>query len=238
MITPHRTLGPDGGGRRHRSRPVHEPCHGVAPEAWRHGRGRRCAHGTGHGRPRHLNRARNAGGDSKGRHGQMPREARASYDANIKARNDLELEQSRSTDQYLYSVGAISQDTSTRSKQVPRPHGGFQCARGWVQDGDAASVSRAYTADKAERRMPCAASVTCTCARAAQASSATVMLRRARLSRRARRLLARRNSHLNVDCTLAGERCGHSQARHGGRVTIDALGADYPQDRLREPLHG
>ena len=64
------------------------------------------------------------GADRGGQRGAGParadaREARASYDANfIKARNDLELEQSKyERNQYLYSIGAISQDTLDKVKQ-------------------------------------------------------------------------------------------------------------------------
>ena len=82
------------------------------------------------------------------------REARASYDANyIKARNDLELEQSKyERNQYLYSIGAISQDTLDKVKQeYLASKATFDVLADQVQDGDAASVqSKVYTADKAE----------------------------------------------------------------------------------------
>ena len=83
------------------------------------------------------------------------REATASYDANyLKARNDLELETSKyERNQYLFSIGAISQDTLDRVKQeYLASQAAFDILADQVQDGDAASVqSKQYTAEKAER---------------------------------------------------------------------------------------
>ena len=163
------------------------------------------------------------------------REARASYDANfIKARNDLELEQSKyERNQYLYSIGAISQDTLDSVKQeYLASQAAFNVLADQVQDGDAASVqSKAYTADKAEH--------------------ATDALRRQRddMYLRAPRagVIGNRNveageivsagtkvfslvdnSHLNVDCTLAESDAAILKPGMEVQVTIDALGADYP----------
>ena len=163
------------------------------------------------------------------------REARASYDANyIKARNDLELEQSKyERNQYLYSIGAISQDTLDKVKQeYLASKATFDVLADQVQDGDAASVqSKVYTADKAEH--------------------ATDALRRQRedMYLRAPRagVIGYRNveageivsagtkvfslvdtSHLNVDCTLAESDAAILKPGMEVEVTIDALGADYP----------
>ena len=82
------------------------------------------------------------------------REARASYDANyIKARNDLELEQAKyERNEYLYSIGAISQDTLDSVKQeYLASKAAFDVLADQVEGGSAASVeSKAYTAEKAQ----------------------------------------------------------------------------------------
>ena len=162
------------------------------------------------------------------------REARASYDANyIKARNDLELEQSKyERNQYLYSIGAISQDTLDKVKQeYLASNATFDVLADQVQDGDAASVqSKVYTADKAEH--------------------ATDALRRQRedMYLRAPRagVIGYRNveageivsagtkvfslvdtSHLNVDCTLAESDAAILKPGMDVQVTVDALGEDY-----------
>lgn len=162
------------------------------------------------------------------------REARASYDANyIKARNDLELEQSKyERNQYLYSIGAISQDTLDKVKQeYLASKATFDVLADQVQDGDAASVqSKVYTADKAEH--------------------ATDALRRQRedMYLRAPRagVIGYRNveageivsagtkvfslvdtSHLNVDCTLAESDAVILKPGMDVQVTVDALGEDY-----------
>lgn len=163
------------------------------------------------------------------------REARASYDANyLKARNDLELEQSKyERNQYLYSIGAISQDTLDSVKQeYLASKAAFDVLADQVEGGNAASVeSKSYTAQKAER--------------------ATDALRRQRedMYLRAPRdgVIGYRNaevgaivsagtkvfslvdnSHLNVDCTLAESDAAILKPGMEVEVTIDALGADYP----------
>lgn len=163
------------------------------------------------------------------------REARASYDANyIKARNDLELEQSKyERNQYLYSIGAISQDTLDSVKQeYLASKAAFDVLADQVEGGSAASVeSKAYTAEKS--------------------AHATDALRRQRedMYLRAPRagVIGYRNveageivsagtkvfslvdtSHLNVDCTLAESDAAILKPGMEVEVTIDALGADYP----------
>ena len=157
------------------------------------------------------------------------REARASYDANyIKARNDLELEQSKyERNQYLYSIGAISQDTLDSVKQeYLASKAAFDVLADQVEGGSAASVeSKAYTAEKS--------------------AHATDALRRLRAPRAG--VIGYRNveageivsagtkvfslvdtSHLNVDCTLAESDAAILKPGMEVEVTIDALGADYP----------
>lgn len=163
------------------------------------------------------------------------REARASYDANyIKARNDLELEQSKyERNQYLYSIGAISQDTLDSVKQeYLASKAAFDVLADQVEGGSAASVeSKAYTAEKS--------------------AHATDALRRQRedMYLRAPRagVIGYRNveageivsagtkvfslvdtSHLNVDCTLAESDAAILKPGMDVQVTVDALGADYP----------
>lgn len=162
------------------------------------------------------------------------REARASYDANyIKARNDLELEQSKyERNQYLYSIGAISQDTLDSVKQeYLASKAAFDVLADQVEGGSAASVeSKAYTAEKS--------------------AHATDALRRQRedMYLRAPRagVIGYRNveageivsagtkvfslvdtSHLNVDCTLAESDAAILKPGMDVQVTVDALGEDY-----------
>lgn len=163
------------------------------------------------------------------------REAVASYDANyLKARNDLELETSKyERNQYLFSIGAISQDTLDSVKQeYLASQAAFNVLADQVQNGDAASVqSKQYTAEKAER--------------------ATDALRRQRedMYLRAPRdgVIGYRNveagaivsagtkvfslvdnSHINVDCTLSESDAAILKTGMAVQVTIDALGTDYP----------
>ncbi len=163
------------------------------------------------------------------------REARASYDANfIKARNDLELEQSKyERNQYLYSIGAISQDTLDSVKQeYLASQAAFNVLADQVQDGDAASVqSKAYTADKAEHatdalrrqrddmylRAPRAGVIGYRNVEAGEIVSAGTKV-----------FSLVDNSHLNVDCTLAESDAAILKPGMEVQVTIDALGADYP----------
>lgn len=162
------------------------------------------------------------------------REARASYDANyIKARNDLELEQAKyERNEYLYSIGAISQDTLDSVKQeYLASKAAFDVLADQVEGGHAASVeSKAYTAEKAQH--------------------ATDALRRQRedMYLRAPRagVIGYRNaevgaivsagtkvfslvdtSHINVDCTIAEADAAILKAGLPVEVTIDALGEDY-----------
>lgn len=162
------------------------------------------------------------------------REARASYDANyIKARNDLELEQAKyERNEYLYSIGAISQDTLDSVKQgYLASKAAFDVLADQVEGGSAASVeSKAYTAEKAQH--------------------ATDALRRQRedMYLRAPRsgVIGYRNaevgaivsagtkvfslvdtSHINVDCTIAEADAAILKTGLPVEVTIDALGEDY-----------
>ena len=161
------------------------------------------------------------------------REARASYDANyIKARNDLELEQAKyERNEYLYSIGAISQDTLDSVKQeYLASKAAFDVLADQVEGGSAASVeSKAYTAEKAQH--------------------ATDALRRQRedMYLRAPRsgVIGYRNaevgaivsagtkvfslvdtSHINVDCTIAEADAAILKTGLPVEVTIDALGED------------
>ena len=163
------------------------------------------------------------------------REARASYDANyIKARNDLELEQSKyERNQYLYSIGAISQDTLDKVKQeYLASKATFDVLADQVQNGDAASVqSKVYTADKAEHatdalrrqredmylRAPRAGVIGYRNVEAGEIVSAGTKV-----------FSLVDNSHLNVDCTLAESDAAILKPGMEVEVTIDALGADYP----------
>lgn len=163
------------------------------------------------------------------------REARASYDANyIKARNDLELEQSKyERNEYLYSIGAISQDTLDKVKQeYLASKAAFDVLAGQVEGGSAASVeSKAYTAEKAQHatdalrrqredmylRAPRAGVIGYRNVEAGEIVSAGTKV-----------FSLVDNSHLNVDCTLAESDAAILKPGMEVQVTIDALGADYP----------
>ena len=163
------------------------------------------------------------------------REARASYDANyLKARNDFELEQSKyERNQYLYSIGAISQDTLDSVKQeYLASKAAFDVLADQVEGGNAASVeSKSYTAQKAERatdalrrqredmylRAPRAGVIGYRNVEAGEIVSAGTKV-----------FSLVDNSHLNVDCTLAESDAAILKPGMEVEVTIDALGADYP----------
>lgn len=163
------------------------------------------------------------------------REARASYDANyIKARNDLELEQSKyERNQYLYSIGAISQDTLDSVKQeYLASKAAFDVLADQVEGGSAASVeSKAYTAEKSAHatdalrrqredmylRAPRAGVIGYRNVEAGEIVSAGTKV-----------FSLVDNSHLNVDCTLAESDAAILKPGMEVEVTIDALGADYP----------
>ena len=156
------------------------------------------------------------------------REARASYDANyIKARNDLER------NQYLYSIGAISQDTLDSVKQeYLASKAAFDVLADQVEGGSAASVeSKAYTAEKSAHatdalrrqredmylRAPRAGVIGYRNVEAGEIVSAGTKV-----------FSLVDNSHLNVDCTLAESDAAILKPGMEVEVTIDALGADYP----------
>lgn len=141
------------------------------------------------------------------------REARASYDANyIKARNDLELEQAKyERNEYLYSIGAISQDTLDSVKQEYL-------------------ASKAYTAEKAQHATD-----------ALRRQREDMYLRAPRsgvigyrnaevgaiVSAGTKVFSLVDTSHINVDCTIAEADAAILKAGLPVEVTIDALGEDY-----------
>lgn len=161
------------------------------------------------------------------------REARASYDANyIKARNDLE-QSKYERNQYLYSIGAISQDTLDSVKQeYLASQAAFNVLADQVEGGSAASVeSKAYTAEKSAHatdalrrqredmylRAPRAGVIGYRNVEAGEIVSAGTKV-----------FSLVDNSHLNVDCTLAESDAAILKPGMEVEVTIDALGADYP----------
>lgn len=162
------------------------------------------------------------------------REATASYDANyIKARNDLELEQSKyERNQYLFSIGAISQDTLDSVKQeYLASKAAFDVLADQVQGGSAASVeSKQYTAEKSEHATD-----------ALRHQREDMYLRAPRdgiigyrnaevgaiVSAGTKVLSLVDNSHINVDCTLAENDAAILKTGMDVKVTIDALGSDY-----------
>lgn len=162
------------------------------------------------------------------------REATASYDANyLKARNDLELEQSKyERNQYLFSIGAISQDTLDKVKQeYLASKAAFDILADQVQGGSAASVeSKQYTAEKSERATD-----------ALRHQREDMYLRAPRdgiigyrnvevgaiVSAGTKVLSLVDNSHMNVDCTLSENDAAILKTGLAVKVTIDAMGTDY-----------
>lgn len=162
------------------------------------------------------------------------REATASYDANyLKARNDLELEESKyERNQYLFSIGAISQDTLDSVKQeYLASKAAFDILADQVQGGSAASVeSKRYTAEKSEHATD-----------ALRHQREDMYLRAPRdgvigyrnvevgaiVSAGTKVLSLVDNSHINVDCTLSENDAAILKPGLDVKVTIDALGTDY-----------
>ena len=162
------------------------------------------------------------------------REAAAAYDANyIKTRNAYELEQGKyERNKYLFSIGAISQDTlDSVNQEYMASKAAFEVLANQVDGSSAASVqSKEYTAEKQEH--------------------ATAALRKQRedMILRAPRdgIIGYRNAeagaivtagtkvlslvdnrHINVDCTLSEGDAAILKMGMDVNVTIDALGQDY-----------
>lgn len=162
------------------------------------------------------------------------REAAAAYDANyIKTRNAYELEQGKyERNKYLFSIGAISQDTlDSVNQEYMASKAAFEVLANQVDGSSAASVqSKEYTAEKQEH--------------------ATAALRKQRedMILRAPRdgIIGYRNAeagaivtagtkvlslvdnrHINVDCTLSEGDAAILKTGMDVNVTIDALGQDY-----------
>ena len=163
------------------------------------------------------------------------REAAATYNANyIKARNNYELEKSKyERNEYLFSIGAISQDKLDSVKQEYLASlAAFEILENQVEGGGAASVqSKIYTAEKTERaadglrqqredmvlRAPRAGIIGYRQAEVGQIASAGTKV-----------LSLVDNSHLNVDCRLSEADAAILNTGMEVMVTVDAMGEDYP----------
>ncbi len=163
------------------------------------------------------------------------REASASYNANyVKARNDYELEAAKyERNQYLFSIGAISQDTLDKVKQeYLASQAAFEVLANQVSDGDAASVqSKQFTAEKQQHATE-----------ALEQQRDDLILRAPRdgvigyrdievgaIAQANKQVLSLvDNSHLNVDCTLGENDAAILNTGMDVMVTIDALGRAVP----------
>ncbi|TYZ24493.1 efflux RND transporter periplasmic adaptor subunit [Selenomonas ruminis] len=162
------------------------------------------------------------------------REAAASYDANyIKAKNAYELERSRyQRNQYLFSIGAISQDKlDSVEQEYMASKAAFDVLANQVEGGDAASVqSKEYTAEKQRHATD-----------ALRKQRDDMILRAPRdgvigyrnaevgaiVSAGTKVLSLVDNSHINVDCTLSESDAAILEPGMDVNVTIDAMGQDY-----------
>lgn len=162
------------------------------------------------------------------------REAAASYDANyIKAKNAYELELAKyQRNQYLFSIGAISQDKlDSVEQEYMASKAAFDVLANQVDGGDAASVqSKNYTAEKQRHATD-----------ALRKQREDMILRAPRdgvigyrnaeigaiVSAGTKVLSLVDNSHINVDCTLSESDAAILEPGMEVRVTIDAMGRDY-----------
>ena len=162
------------------------------------------------------------------------REAAVTYDANyIKAKNAYELEKGKyERNQYLFSIGAISQNTlDSIEQEYMASKAAFEVLANQVEGGDAASVqSKQYTAEKQRYATD-----------ALRRQREDMLLRAPRdgvigyrnveagaiVTAGTKVLSLVDNSHLNVDCSLSESDAAILKPGMEVKVTIDALGADY-----------
>lgn len=162
------------------------------------------------------------------------REAAAAYDANyIKTRNAYELEQGKyERNKYLFSIGAISQDTlDSVNQEYMASKAAFEVLANQVDGSSAASVqSKEYTAAKQEHATS-----------ALRKQREDMILRAPRdgiigyrnaeagaiVTAGTKVLSLVDNRHINVDCTLSEGDAAILKTGMDVNVTIDALGQDY-----------
>ena len=162
------------------------------------------------------------------------REAAAAYDANyIKTRNAYELEQGKyDRNKYLFSIGAISQDTlDSVEQEYMASKAAFEVLANQVDGSSAASVqSKEYTAEKQEHATS-----------ALRKQREDMILRAPRdgiigyrnaeagaIATAGTKVLSLvDNRHINVDCTLSEGDAAILKTGMDVNVTIDALGQDY-----------
>ena len=162
------------------------------------------------------------------------REAAAVYDANyIKTRNAYELERGKyDRNKYLFSIGAISQDTlDSVEQEYMASKAAFEVLANQVDGSSAASVqSKEYTAEKQEHA---------TSALRKQREDMIIRAPRdgiigyrnaeagAIVTAGTKVLSLVDNRHINVDCTLSEGDAAILKTGMDVSVTIDALGQDY-----------
>ena len=162
------------------------------------------------------------------------REASATYDANyIKTRNAYELELSKyQRNQYLFSIGAISQDTlDSVEQEYMASKAAFEVLANQVDGSNAASVqSKQFTAEKQEHATD-----------ALRKQREDMILRAPRdgvigyrnaevgaiVTAGTKVLSLVDNSHINGDCALSESDAAILKTGMDVNVTIDAMGQDY-----------
>ncbi len=162
------------------------------------------------------------------------REAAAAYNANIiSKRNAYELAKAKyERQQYLFSIGAISQDTlDSREAEFSAARAAYEVLANQVSGGEPAAVeSKELTAVKQERATE-----------ALQKQREDMILRAPRSGVIAYRnaevgALAAANSkaftlvdtgHINVDCTIGENDAAILSSGMAVNITIDALGRDF-----------
>lgn len=161
-------------------------------------------------------------------------EAAAIYEANyLRARNDYELERDKyERNQYLYSIGAISQDTlDSVQQEFLASQAAFEILENQVENGRPASVqAKSFAAEQASLgadalvqqredlllRAPRAGIISYRNVEVGELVSAGTKV-----------LTLVDNSHANVDCYLSEADAAILVPGTEIKVTIDALGRDY-----------
>ncbi|WP_256324638.1 efflux RND transporter periplasmic adaptor subunit [Selenomonas ruminantium] len=162
------------------------------------------------------------------------REASAAYNANIiSKRNAYELAKAKYERQkYLFSIGAISQDTlDSMEQEFSASRAAYEVLANQVADGGAAAVqSKELTAQKQEHatealkkqredmilRAPRAGVIVYRSAEVGALAAAGT-----------KTFVLVDNSHINIDCSIAENDAAILQPGMAVKVTIDALGRDF-----------
>lgn len=162
------------------------------------------------------------------------REASASYNANyISKKNAYELAKNKfERQQYLFSIGAISQDTlDSVENEYMASKAAFEILANQVAGGEAAAVqSKEYNAVKQDRAVDALKKQREDMFLRAPRSG-VIAYRNAEVGALAaagtKAFTLVDNSHINVDCTISENDAAILQTGMAVNITIDALGRDY-----------